>query len=153
MNSYLKIYGLVGLLIFINTAGFAQKIKPQNLPDEVKTAFFTAYPNAENPKWTRENDHHYEVDFRITKSKCSAVYTSEGKLVEAEIALKWIEVPIAVRQTILLQFKAYKVKEVEKKILPEQIEQNFYEVEIQKAGEKLEILLDESGKIIKQSKD
>jgi hypothetical protein len=153
MNKYLKIYGLAFLLIFIKLEGFAQKIKPQNLPDEIKTAFFTAYPNAENPKWTRESDGNYEADFRVAKSKCSAVYTNEGKLVEAEIALKWIEVPIAVRQAILLQFKDYKVKEVEKKILPDQTEQNFYEVEIQKAGEKLEILLDETGKIIKQGKD
>jgi hypothetical protein len=153
MNKYPKIYGLACLLMLLSAEGFAQKIKPQNLPDEIKTAFFTAYPNAENPKWTRENDNHYEVDFRITKNKCSAVYTNEGKLVEAEITIKWIEAPIAVRQTILVQFKDYKVKEVEKKILPEQIEQNFYEVEIQKAGEKLEVLLDEAGKIIKQGKD
>jgi hypothetical protein len=132
---------------------FAQKIKPQNLPDEIKTAFLTAYPNAENARWSRESNGNYEADFRVQKSKCSAVYTSEGNLVEAEIAVKWVEVPIAVRQTVLLQFKGYKVKESEKKILPDQADKNFYEVELQKGGEKLEVLLSETGEIIKQEKD
>ncbi len=57
------------------------------LPQEVKTAFYRRYPDAQSAQWVLVmKDGTYKVDFFILKIKWQAIFTPDGALISEEHA-------------------------------------------------------------------
>jgi hypothetical protein len=56
-------------------------VTEKQLPQEVKTAFYTRYPDAQSVQWALiVNDGNYKADFFILKIKWQAVFAPDGTL-------------------------------------------------------------------------
>jgi hypothetical protein len=143
------------LILFygISMEGFTQKIPPQKVPGNIKSALQAQFPEAQNVKWQQDLAGNYEAEFKVGKNENSVTFNADGQWLGNEIEMEWIEIPTAVRQTVLINFKGYKIKESERVNSSDNPEVNFYAIELQKKKDKMEVLLSEDGKIVKKSKD
>src|SRR5690349_15007967 len=96
------------MFLFLALFSFAQASTAQSkIPDVVKKAFSTAYPNATDIDWEKENGH-FEAEFEIAGGKeISVVYDANGNLLETEEPIAFSELPKPVQAAL----KGKKVKE------------------------------------------
>jgi hypothetical protein len=134
----------IGLLI----GGFFATLCGQGTPAKAKTGFKTQYPEAKAVKWEQENDSTWEVEFKLKGVECSANYANDGTWKETERAINAKNLPKNIQDILKKDFAGYEVEEAESVERP-----NFigYELEIEKGKQTMEIVLDNSGKVIKQS--
>ncbi len=99
-------------------------------PQAVAQAFHAQFPNATKQKWEKENATEYECSFHNGKTEMSAKYDQSGKWLETETEVKVTDLPPAVLQSIVQQYKDHKLKEAE---VVETPEGKLYEVELSKA--------------------
>ena len=129
-------------MLFFASASFAQK----EVPTTAKTAFTKAFPNATKVKWDKENND-FEANFVLNGKEMSAVYDSNGILMETEEAIKISELPDGVADYVRKHYHDTIVKEASK-ITKANGEIN-YEAEIK--GK--DVLFDSSGKFIRDIED
>lgn len=127
--------------------GFGLMSCAQDAPSSVKEAFEKKFPNAKSVKWEKENDAEWEADFKMNGIKYSANFLSDGSWKETEHEIKKSELPTEVQNTLNQQFNEYKIEEAE---MVETSEFSGYEIEIEKGKEAIELVIDKSGKVLKQ---
>lgn len=124
----------------------AQKITDNKVPAVVTKAFKAKFPTATKAKWELEDSKDYEVNFKINKAEHSAVFDASGIWMETETEIDVSQLPSAVSQAISKQFSGYKIKE------PEMVEKKdkgkYYEVELTKGKETIEVVLSPKGEVI-----
>jgi hypothetical protein len=117
------------------------------VPDAVKTAFNSKFPNASNVKWEKENKKELEANFKMNNTDVSANFGLDGTWVETETTIPSNELPAAVTTTVNTKYpgavygRTEKIEKPGGKIL--------YEVNITVNGKKKELELDADGVIIK----
>ena len=101
-----KITLLIALFV-VAQATFAQKSK---VPQVVQSAFATAYPNAIDVDWEKE-DGNYEAEFDTASGQeMSVLFSADGRLLETEVPIAFSELPKAAQEAL----KGKKVKETAK---------------------------------------
>jgi len=140
---------LVTILICLAVAslGFGQKMKGDEVPQVVSTAFAKAYPNVKNVKWEKEGDA-FEAGFDYQKEEMSVVLDAAGKIKEVETEIEFSALPTAVKNSLTKDFADYKIKEAAK-IVSENV--TTYEAEGKKGKESFDFLFSEDGKLIKKA--
>jgi hypothetical protein len=118
------------------------------VPEEVAAAFQTKFAAATEIEWGKESATEFEAEFKLDGKKMSANFDATGKWLETEAILSAEELPAPVLRTLKAQFGEYQVKKVES--LEKASEPMTFEVKLEKGETILEVVLDASGKVVKQ---
>lgn len=137
-------------LVLASTAIMAgeETIKKEAVPEAVIKTFEQAYPFAKVTEYEKEDRSgviYYEIECRVGKLKLEMVYTGDGDLYEIEQLIGIKAVPKAVIKSVKKAHPKAKIKKAEKLTRGAQI---LYEIYIRKGKQKLEIVLDPTGKIL-----
>lgn len=116
-----------------------------SVPQVVADAFHAKFPNAAKQKWEKENATEYECEFHNGKTEMSAKYDQSGRWLETETEVKVTDLPPAVLEVIVQQYKDYKLKEAE---VVETPEGKLYEAELSKGGKVTELRLSADGRVV-----
>jgi hypothetical protein len=140
----------VAALFLASTAVLAGEdtIKKEEVPDAVLKAFEQAYPFAKATEYEREDRSgviYYEIECRVGKLKLEMVYTGDGDLYEIEQLIGLKAVPKAVIKSVKKAHPKAKIKKAERLTRGAQ---TLYEIYLSKGKQKLEIVLDPTGKIL-----
>ena len=127
--------------------GFGVMSCAQSTPSAVMSAFEKKFPNAKSVEWEKENDSEWEAEFKLNGVEYSANFSNDGTWKETEHEIKESELPSAVKRTLTNQFAEYEVEDVE---MIETPEFSGYEIEIEKGKETIELLIDNSGEVLKK---
>lgn len=137
------------LLLSISMSACAQKIKEIEVPQPVKTAFTTKFPQATAVKWELEDGKEYEAEFKENGKERSATFSLTGQWMETETEIKPAELPAAVTQAIATSFAGSKVEEAETVETPDR--GTFYEVELKQGERTVEVQFGTDGTVLKQA--
>lgn len=130
--------------VFISGSAFSQK----NPPEIVKNEFAKKYAAAKSVKWDNEEKTEWEAEFIMDGKKMSAAYDVSGKWLESETAIGEKELPASVVNTLNKDFQGYKKGEI---VILENSEMKGFEIGLKKGDSKLEVVIDNSGKIIRKT--
>ncbi|HTH56517.1 MAG TPA: PepSY-like domain-containing protein [Cyclobacteriaceae bacterium] len=137
---------LIAICLGVTSLGFAQKLKGDELPSAVKTAFKKKYPNVKNVKWEKEGDA-FEASFNFQKEEVSALFDAAGNVKEVETEIEKTALPIAVKNLLTKDYAGYKVREAAR-IVAESV--TTYEAEVKKGKESFDLIFSEDGKLLKK---
>lgn len=132
------IYSIVGLTI-VSCA--------QGTPTAIQEAFKSKFPTAKYVKWEKENETEWEAEFKLDGIAYSANFDGDGTWKETEHSVKTSDLPLAIKSTLIKDFQAYKIEEIE---MVEKPSFKGYDIEIEKGEEHLELVFDMNGKLIEQ---
>ena len=138
--------GLIVLASSMSLLSYAQKMKPMEIPEAVKSNFQKQYPAVTDVKWEKEGEN-YEVEFEQNKSELSLVYDAKGNLLETEVEIKTDQLPKAVSQYVETNYKGQKIKEASK--ITDAKGVVSYEAEVKD----MDLIFDSNGSFIKVEKD
>ena len=124
----------------------ASTINATVVPDAVKTAFQTKFPNAKKVKWENEKTNEYEASFKLDRKEVSALYLTDGKLIEVETEIFDTELPKPVAESLNKKYPNIKISEVAK--IERSDNSIVYEAELKISGKKIDILFDEKGNVL-----
>jgi len=119
----------------------------QEIPQKVQQAFTTKFPGAKKVKWEKENEIEWEAEFKINGVEYSANFLEDGSWQETEHEIKKNEVPVNILSILNTEFPGYKIDAAE---ISETAEGKFYEFELEKGKEEIEVILSWEGKLIKK---
>jgi hypothetical protein len=139
-----NIFILFVVFSLFSASAFSQKSAPEN----IKKEFAKKYPAAQNVKWDRQGDNEWEAEFKMNEKEMSASYDNSGKWLETETEVSSKELPAAVTSTIKKEYAGYKNGEMSIIENPELI---GYEIALKKGETSLEVILDNSGIVIKKT--
>jgi hypothetical protein len=124
---------------------FSQNIPAFKVRQTVSSIFAKTYPGI-SVVWEKE-DENYEAVFVYENRKTSIVYSSKGKRLETETAIKLSELPVKTQEYLKKNHRNAKIEEVSK--ILDKNNQIIYEIEI--SGK--EILFDSNGTLKTLKKD
>jgi hypothetical protein len=130
------------LLFSLSVCGQAGK----DAPAKVKSAFSQKFPSVTKVEWGKEGDKEWEADFKLDGKEYSANFDNEGKWLETEYEITAKELPAAVKTTLDKESAGYKIEE---SVVTETSELKAYEFVIAKGKVKMELVIDENGKLVK----
>ncbi|HMG68134.1 MAG TPA: PepSY-like domain-containing protein [Chitinophagaceae bacterium] len=134
---------VVTALVFIQAYG--QRLKESQVPAATKTAFQKQYPG-NKVSWDKEGPG-YEANFKQNGKTMSAVLDNNGTIIEIETDISINELPKSVNSYIAKKYPGSKTKEAAK-VVKANGEIN-YEAEVNNK----DVIFDEHGKFIKETKD
>lgn len=129
-----------------------KKFTAKDLPANVTAAFQKQYPSATirgAGKETEQGKTLYEVESVDGKVNRDLLYTADGTCVEIEETIALSSLPDAVSNSLKKEFPKGKVLKTEKLTKGETVQ---YELLIQTGKTKSEVVFDDAGKVIKNSK-
>ena len=130
-------------IIFISITAAAQK---EAIPTAAKTSFSKAFPAASKVKWEKE-DGNYEVTFKKDGKEMSAVYDATGKMHESEVSIAITDLPTNVLVYMKDHYKGFTLKAAAKITLADG------SIQFEAAIKGKDVLFDEKGKFLKETKD
>ncbi len=148
------------LLIMILSAGIffsckqakktEEKAESGEVPEAVTKAFSEKFAAATDVKWESEEEGEYEAGFTLNGKEMSAEFTADGTWKETETEVSQSDLPAAIVDTLEAAYGEYKVEETE---MCETPEGRRWEIELKKDNTELELVMDDSGKILKQEEE
>ena len=124
---------------------FAQDIPQSQVPSVIVNNFKAEFPKASDLEWEHKGNQ-YIVDFEIGWfTDYKAWFTTSGKLIKYSVEISKRHLPKAITNVIKKQYKGYRIDDV-KKIIENGVE--FFEVEIEKGNDELELTYSKHGKLI-----
>jgi hypothetical protein len=139
-----KIIILLFVTVLFASSLYSQKIAPEN----VKKEFAKRYTAAQAVKWGSEEATEWEADFTINGTRVSASYDEKGIWLESETEISIKDLPASVTGALTKEFAGYKTGEMS---IFEDPKMKGYEVALKKGETKLEVVIDNSGKVIKKT--
>ncbi|WP_339653934.1 PepSY-like domain-containing protein [uncultured Salegentibacter sp.] len=121
-----------------------------SVPQVVKEAFARKFPVVKKVDWEKENDTEWEAEFKINKVEYSANFLEDGTWQETEHEVKPNDVPQDILSSLKSNFPGYEIEEAE---ISETTEGIFYELEIEKGKDELEVMIDSKGQVLKQQSE
>jgi len=123
----------------------------QNPPEAVLKAFTAKFANAKEVEWEKEEDSEWEAEFEMDEEEYSANFSNSGEWLETEMEIETEDLPKEILEVLASEFPGYEIEEAETEKTPSG---DFYELEIEKGEEEMEVKMDKSGKILeKETKD
>ena len=138
-----KFIFIIAIVICTISTSFSQK---HIIPNEVKMAFAKQYPNVTKVNWEKEKDN-YEAGFADDKIEKSVLLDSKGNILETEVAIGKSTLSKEILAYVTKNYPGKKIKGVAK--INSTKESVIYEVEV----DGKDVLFDETGKFIRESKD
>ena len=135
------------------------------VPQGIRSSFAISYPDATNVVWNRYDaatvpidweltdwtvldSDDYVVTFDIGSTRYHGYYDANGNLVGTAYTVSdYSKLPYAVNSFIQNNYKDYELDSVEKEMWKSQ---EAYEIKLKKGEEKIKILVDPSGRVLKQ---
>lgn len=142
---------IVVLAIVCNGYINAQKIAADKVPAVVLNAFKTKCATAEGVAWEKEGATAFEAAYKIGKIKHSGTFDQSGKWLETETEMEVSALPKPVADAIAKQYASYKIKEAVHVETPDK--GTFYEADLTKGTEKLEVQFTAEGKLLNAKKE
>ncbi len=136
---------LIAIVAIVSLQACAQSSK--DVPTAVKTAFTQKFPTATKVSWGMEDKKEWEAEFKMNGKNYSANYDLDGNWLETEYEITQNEIPASVKATLDGEFQGYKVEEPE---ISESADGKVFEFELKKGGEKMEVAIDGTGKVVKK---
>jgi hypothetical protein len=124
----------------------AQKVSSDKIPATVINAFKAKFPGATKIKWEIAEAKDYEAEFKLDGVEYSANFAQDGTWLETETEMEVSQLPQAVSQAITKDFAGFKIEEAEKTETSDH--KTYYEVEISKDKETLEVQISTTGAIM-----
>jgi hypothetical protein len=137
----MKLIFLSLTFVAICMCGYAQS----NVPEVVQQAFAQKYSNAKNVEW-EEEEEGAEVSFTFQRKKMEAFFDNKGNWVETEQQVRKRQLPASVKRALKTEYKGYKIDELEYVTQPKDV--SFYELELEKDGEAVELVFSKAGELI-----
>ena len=135
------------LIIFVlSFLLYSSTIHATVVPVAVKNAFQKKFPNAKKVKWEKEKTNEYEASFKLDRKEVSALYLTDGKLIEVETEIFDTELPKPVVESLNKKYPNIKISEVSK--IERSDNSIVYEAELKIGGKKIDLLFDEKGNIL-----
>lgn len=135
-------------MLALSITACGQKLSESEVPQPVKAAFAKQFPGAERAKWELEDKKDYEVNFKQGGSAMSAKYSADGKWLETEQAIQAAMLPAAVHDAIAKDYAGHKLEEIERAERPDGL---FYEVELEKGEQTLDVVFAPDGRVVKRT--
>lgn len=95
----LSLMAVIQLFLFSTTALQAQKLKPDDVPDDVKQSLEFEYPSAKVSAWTLENNN-YVATFKDAGSTGKATFKNDGSWMNTSYVIPRNELPSAITDYI-----------------------------------------------------
>jgi uncharacterized membrane protein YkoI len=83
----------------------------------------------------------------MNNNEYSANFNNKGNWLETEYEFEMKDIPAAVKSTLDNEFASYEIEENE---VSENAEGTFYEFELEKDETEMEVVIDQSGKVVKK---
>ena len=139
-----NIFILFVALAFFSVPAFSQKTAPEN----VKKEFAKKYPAAQAVKWASEETNEWEAEFKVNGKEMSSSFDEKGIWLETESEISEKELPVAVTNTLKKDFSGFKTGEIS---TIENPKMKGFELALKKGETSLEVVFDNSGKVIKKN--
>jgi len=131
--------------LLITTFTFAQKIKDNDVPSEVRLSFQKLHPNIKDVDWEKE-DANFEAEFEAGKTETSVVFDSKGNILETETEIASSELPATIANYISTNYPGQNIKEAAKIVTANGTV--MYEAEIKDK----DLIFDSNGSLVKEVK-
>ena len=136
------------LLIIMLLGLFPGCALDKEVPEEVKEAFISKFPDATDIRYELETADEWEVEFSMDDIGLSALFKDDGTWLSTEYDFPEVDLPTKVIEAIEYLLDQYHIEEVD--FVETEIGQ-YYEVELERLGKELEIKVDTSGKVLERS--
>lgn len=130
-------------LVFINCQQSA------DVPATVQEKFTEMFHDATDISWEQEGDE-FAASFTFEGKEWEAEFNKDGSWLESEREIEESELPKPVMEYVKKEFNDYEIEAFEFEKNPEG---DFYEVELEKEGEQIELYFDLEGKLVKTEKE
>ena len=139
---------LIGIgLVFASLTAMAFTHTKEKVPQVVKDSLAKKFPLAKKVDWEKESENEWEAEFKLNKLEYSANFLEDGTWKETEHEINMKDAPQNVLASLNSNFPEYEIEEAE---ISETVDGMFYEFEIEKGKSEMEVVIDESGKIVKK---
>jgi hypothetical protein len=118
-------------LFLCSFSAVAQKVKPDDVPQAVKTTFSQEFPNAKVKEW-QIKDSQYWVIYKDDGAQQTSVFTTTGTLVETRTSIDKQELPDFVMQYVATEYPGYEVNSCF--LIQKPKTKDSYYIEVKKAG-------------------
>lgn len=142
---------IVSALVLLTEFAEAQKLKEAEVPIAVKEGFKLAYPGIKAKEWEKEGDK-YEAEFDLKKTETSAVFSTDGKLLETESEIALALLPKTVSEYVSKNYPGHKITEASK-ITETGTGKVYYEAEITKGKDETDLVFDENGTFLQKEEN
>jgi len=136
------------ILLLVSVLFASPAFSQKNVPENVKKEFAKKYPTAQAVKWGSEEANEWEAEFTVNGTEMSASYDNKGAWLESETEISSKDLPAAVTATLTKDFAGYKTGEMS---IIEDPKTKGFEVALKKDDSSLEVVIDNSGKVIKKT--
>lgn len=119
------------VLFFCSFSTFAQKVKPDDVPQAVKTTFSQEFPNAKVKEWQLKNDQYW-VLYKDDGSQQTSIFSTSGSLIETRTPISKQELPGFVMEYVSSEYPGYDVNTCN--LLQKPKTKDAYFVEVKKSG-------------------
>lgn len=141
------------LVVFMLIAAFSISACAQvKVTDAAKAAFTKKFPTAQSVKWGEEKEGVaetvFEAEFKLNGKSTSANFNAKGEWQETEMTVVKADLPAEVLKTIGADFAGYKLGEMASVETPKG---KSFEILMSKGKDKIEAVIDPSGKVIKKA--
>jgi hypothetical protein len=147
--------GISGLTIAAGTSGeqgTEKKISRAEVPAPVMSAFQSMYPKAKitgTAQETEDSTTYFEIESKDGKVKRDLLYKVDGTVKEIEESVSKANLPAPIKDAVAKEYPKGKIKQCEKTTRDGVI---AFELIVKNGKDKLEVVLDDSGKILKADK-
>lgn len=144
----------IGIAIFLSSvAAFSQesKIREKEVPQAVLTAFKTAYPNATVRGYAKEKENgklFYEIESKDGATMRDVLYNPDGTVAEIEETVAVSDLPAAAQQLIQTKYPRAVVTKAEKSTQGDKVQ---YEVSARRGRQRISLVFDADGKLLKNT--
>jgi uncharacterized membrane protein YkoI len=130
----------------------AEKISPEKLPQKIKDSIKGRFPGADVTSAEKENENGqvmYDIELKHEGRKYEMDIKEDGTIVEIEKEVK--DVPAAISKAVKRKYPTATIKEVMEvnKVTGKEEKPIHYEVTIETAGKKKEVIVSLDGKSVK----
>lgn len=119
------------VMLFCIVSLNAQKVKPDDVPQAVKTTFTTEYPNAKVKDWQLKGDQ-YIVSYKDDGTQQTTLISNTGTWLETRIPISKQELPVAISDYVAKEYVGYDVNVCE--LVQKPKTKDIYDVTVKKAG-------------------
>jgi hypothetical protein len=138
------LYAVLMFLLFFFAC--EQKVRPAEIPENIRNKFNTLYPDAQNIHWYKEIKT-YEVTFTNKKTNISISFDFDGNITETEEEITQREVPGEVLNMIDSKFSRATITSFNKIRSYGKLQ---YEADMKIKNENYKVFFTPEGKIIRQ---
>ena len=143
----MKLLSLSAAMLLCCSLAHAQRIKENEVPNHVRTAFSNAYPYEKNVVWEKEKGL-YAASFAKNNQGQSVLLQSDGSIREVDTRINQNDLPRSVRDALTKGYTGYTVVEANK------IQSNgstSYKADISKGQSAYELVFDSAGKLLRKT--